>query len=119
MMFNASYPGIVVNAVSLTMMTLLVMLILYSNRWIVVTNKLRTGIIAATGAIFLVYLATMVLHLFGVNMPFIHESGAIGIAFSLFVVGLAAFNLLLDFDFIEQGASQGLPRTWNGTAPSA
>jgi uncharacterized YccA/Bax inhibitor family protein len=115
-MYNNVYHGIVVNAASLTMMTLFVMLVIYSNRWITVTNKLRTGIVAATGAVALVYLISIVMNLFGVPMPYIHSAGPIGIAFSVFVVGLAAFNLLLDFDFIERGAYQGLPKTmeWYG-----
>lgn len=114
--FENVYNGIVVNAASLTMMTLLAMLIIYSNRWIVVTDKLRTGIFAATGAIFLLYMVSFLLRLFGIEIPYIHASGPIGIAFSLFVVGLAAFNLLLDFDFIERSSEAGLPKNmeWYG-----
>jgi uncharacterized YccA/Bax inhibitor family protein len=111
--FNARYPGIVVNAVSLTMMTLFGMLVIYSSGWIRVTDKLRAGVMAATMAIMGVYLVSMLLRMFmGTSIPYIHESGPIGIAFSLFVVGLAAFNLLLDFDSIDQGVSQGLPKTY-------
>lgn len=114
--FNARYEGIVVNAAALTIMTLFVMLVIYSNRWVRVTDKLRTGIFAATGAIMLVYLASMVMRMFGYQMPMIHDAGAVGIAFSAFVVGLAAFNLLLDFDFIERGGEAGLPKSmeWYG-----
>jgi uncharacterized YccA/Bax inhibitor family protein len=65
---------------------------------------------AATGGIFLIYLATFILGFFGVNIPYIHESGLIGIGFSLFVVIIAALNLVLDFDFIESGAAQGAPK---------
>jgi uncharacterized YccA/Bax inhibitor family protein len=112
--FNARYPGIVVNAVSLTMMTLFAMLVIYSSGLIRVTDKLRAGVMAATMAIMGVYLVSMLLSLFmgGRGIPYIHESGPIGIAFSLFVVGLAAFNLLLDFDFIEKGSESGLPKTY-------
>jgi uncharacterized YccA/Bax inhibitor family protein len=74
------------------------------------------GIVAATGAIALVYIVSMVLSLFHVTVPFIYSAGPIGIGFSLFVVGLAAFNLLLDFDFIERGAASGAPKSmeWYG-----
>ncbi len=111
-MFNAQYPGIVVNAVSLTMMTLFVMLVLYSSRIIRVTDKLRMGIVAATGAICLVYLISFVMQMFGMSMPYLHSTGTIGIGISLVIVGVAAFNLLLDFDFIEKGEAHGMPKTF-------
>ena len=71
---------------------------------------------AATGAIALLYLVSMVMGFFGKSIPFIHDSGPIGIGFSLFVVGLAALNLVLDFDFIERGAAAGAPKymEWDG-----
>ena len=75
-----------------------------------VTENFKLGVAAATGGIVLIYLATLVLGLFGVRMPFIHESGLIGIGFSLFVVVIAALNLVLDFDFIENGAERGAPK---------
>src|SRR3546814_21080851 len=68
------------------------------------------GIVAATGAIMLVYLVGFVLRLFGAEMPFIHDSGPMGIGISLLIVGVAAFNLLLDFDFVERGVEAGAPR---------
>ncbi len=110
------YKGIAIQAVGLTTSTLFVMLTLYVTRTIRVTDKLRAGIMAATGALCLVYLVTWVLHMFGVPVPFIHAGGKVGILFSLFVVGLAAFNLLLDFDMIEQGAASNAPRSmeWYG-----
>jgi uncharacterized YccA/Bax inhibitor family protein len=118
-MVELAYPqfqGIVIQAVGLTCGTLFVMLTLYLTRTIRVTDKLAAGIIAATGALCLAYLVTMVLHLFGVGVPFLHAGGKVGILFSLFVVGLAAFNLLLDFDMIERGAAYGLPKSmeWYG-----
>jgi uncharacterized YccA/Bax inhibitor family protein len=114
--FNSMYPGIAFNAMALTLAVLLVMLSLYTSRIIPVTDKLRMGIVAATGAIFLVYMVSFVLSFFGVAVPMIHGSGPIGIGFSLVVVGVAAFNLLLDFDFIERGARSGAPKTmeWYG-----
>lgn len=80
------------------------------------TENFKLGVVAATGGIALVYLATIVLGLFGVRIPFIHDSGLIGIGFSLFVVVVAALNLVLDFDFIESGVEQGAPKhmEWYG-----
>ena len=114
--FDSRYPGIAIQAVSLTGGTLFVMLFLYATRIIRVTQQLTTGIIAATGALALVYLVSIVINLFGYHMPMIFDSGPVGIAFSVFVVGLAAFNLLLDFDFIERGSEAGLPKSmeWYG-----
>ena len=74
------------------------------------TENFRLGVAAATGGIFLVYMATMVLGFFGVSMLFIHQSGLIGIDFSLFVVVIASMNLVLNFDFIERGAVLGAPK---------
>ena len=80
------------------------------------TTALAAVAVAATGGIALVYLATIVLGFFGIQIPMIHESGIVGIGFSLFVVVIAALNLVLDFDFIETGAEQGAPKymEWYG-----
>ena len=107
---EARYPGIVIQAVGLTFGTLVALLLAYRSGLIRVTENFRLGVAAATGGIFLVYMATMVLGFFGVSMPFIHESGLIGIGFSLFVVVIASMNLVLDFDFIERGAALGAPK---------
>jgi uncharacterized YccA/Bax inhibitor family protein len=114
--FEAMYPGIVIQAVGLTFGTLFGLLIAYRSGWIKVTENFKLGVVAATGGIFLVYMASWVLGIFGVNMPFIHESGIIGIGFSVFVVVVAALNLVLDFDFIERGAEAGAPKymEWYG-----
>ncbi len=109
--FNAYYPGIAIEAVSLTFGTLFVMLFLYKSGLIKVTQKLRMGIFAATGAIMLFYFATMLLGFFHIALfSSVYGAGPIGIAFSLFVVAIAALNLVLDFDFVEQGVSYGVPR---------
>jgi len=108
--FEARYPGIVIQAVGLTFFTLACLLLAYRSGLIKVTQNFRLGVVAATGGIALVYLITFLLGLFGIPVPFIHESGFIGIAFSLFVVVIAALNLVLDFDFIEQGADSGAPK---------
>jgi len=110
LVFEARYPGIVINAVGLTLGTLAVLLLAYSSGLIRPSENFKLGVVAATGAVALVYLVSMVMGLFGKAVPFIHDSGPIGIAFSLFVVGLAALNLVLDFDFIERGAAMGAPR---------
>ena len=104
------YSGIVIQAVALTMAVTLVMLTLYGTRIIRVTEKLRAGIIAATGAVVLVYLASFVLGFMNIQIPYLHSSGPIGIGISLVIVGIAAFNLLLDFDLIERGVKTGAPK---------
>ena len=108
--FEQRYPGIVINAVALTFGTLAVLLAVYSTGLIRPSENFKLGIFAATGAIGVLYLVSMVMGFFGKSIPFIHDSGPIGIAFSLFVVGLAALNLVLDFDFIERGAAAGAPK---------
>ena len=115
-MFEAKYPGIVIQAVTLTFGTLFCLLLAYRSGVIKVTQNFRLGVVAATGGIALIYMATILLGFFGVRMPFIHESGMIGIGFSLFVVIIAALNLVLDFDFIENGAAYGAPKymEWYG-----
>jgi uncharacterized YccA/Bax inhibitor family protein len=109
--FEARYGhGIVVNAVGLTFGTLFVLLAVYSTGLIRPSENFKLGIVAATGGIAILYLVSMVMGFFGHSVPFIHDSGPLGIAFSLFVVGLAALNLVLDFDFIERGAALGAPK---------
>jgi uncharacterized YccA/Bax inhibitor family protein len=108
--FEAQFPGIVIQAVALTFGTLLCLLLAYKSRLFKVTAKFRLGVVAATGGIALIYVITIVLGFFGIRMPYIHESGTIGIVFSLVVVIIAALNLVLDFDFIEQGAAAGAPK---------
>jgi len=108
--------GIVMQAVSLTGGVLLIMLFCYASRLIRVTEKLKLGIIMATGALCLFYVVSIVLSLFGVQVPLLFSNSIYGIGFSLFVVGLAAFNLLLDFDFIEKAAASNAPKymEWYG-----
>lgn len=115
-LFENEFQGIVFQAIGLTFGVLLVMLFLYRSRIIKVTEKLRMGVIMATGAVALVYLLSFVLSFFSIRMPFIHEGGIIGVGISLVIVGIAAFNLLLDFDFIEKGSARGLPKymEWYG-----
>ena len=114
--FEMMYHGIVVQAVGLSIGVLAIMLFLYGTGVIRATEKFKIGVVAATGAVCLVYLVDIVVSLFGVRVPFIHEGGPIGIGFSLVVVVIAALNLILDFDFIEQGARRQAPKymEWYG-----
>jgi len=114
--FEAQYPGLVFQAVSLTFGTLAVMLFLYESGIIKATEKFKLGVVAATGAIALIYFVSIIFSFFGVNFGFIYGSGVMGIAFSLVVVGIAALNLILDFDVIEKGAEAGAPKfmEWYG-----
>lgn len=110
------FPGIVLQAVGLTFGVLVCMLVVYRTGMIKVTDRFRLGIASATGAVCLVYLASFVLRFFGVGIPFIHGSGLIGIGFSAVVVVIAALNLVMDFDLIEQGTRAGAPKfmEWYG-----
>ena len=113
---EAQFQGIVFQAASLTFGTLLALLVAYRTGVIKVTERFRLGVVAATGGIFVVYLISLGLGFFGVSVPYIHTGGTIGILFSLFVVVIAALNLVLDFDFIERGAEEGAPKymEWYG-----
>lgn len=108
--FELSFPGIAVQAVMLTLGTLCAMLALYQSGIIRVTDRFRMGVAAATGGIAIVYLISWVMSFFGASLPFIYGSGMAGIGFSLIVVGVAALNLILDFDMIERGARVAAPK---------
>jgi uncharacterized YccA/Bax inhibitor family protein len=114
--YNTMYDGIVVQAVMLTFGTFIALLAAYQSGLIRPSENFKLGIMAATGGIFIVYLATWLLGMFGIQMPYIHGSGPIGIGFSLFVVVIAAMNLVLDFSFIEEGVQSGAPKymEWYG-----
>ena len=108
--YDVQYDGIVLQAIGLTVGIFVIMLGLFAFRIIRVTEKLRFAIIASTGAICLVYLASMLVHVFGGDVPFIHDAGPVGIGFSLLVCGIASMNLLLDFDLVERGVEAQAPR---------
>jgi uncharacterized YccA/Bax inhibitor family protein len=114
--FEQNYPGIVIQAVALTFGVFFCMLTLYRTRIIKVTKKFILGVTAATGAICLVYFVSIILGFFGRTVPMIHSNGIMGIGFSLLVVGIAAFNLILDFHIIEQGEQHGAEKhmEWYG-----
>ena len=114
--FEAQYPGIVIQAMGLTFGTLGVLLMAYKTGLIKPTENFRLMIVAATGGIALLYLVSFVMGFFGTSIGFIHSNGLFGIGFSLFVVGIAALSLVLDFDFIEDAAERGAPKylEWYG-----
>ncbi len=109
-MLEMQFHGIAMQAAGLTFGTLFCLLLAYSSGMIRASENFKLGVVAATGGIMLVYLVSMILGFFGHTIPYIHGTGPIGIAFSLLVVGVAAMNLVLDFDFIESGAAQGAPK---------
>ncbi|HEX4039785.1 MAG TPA: Bax inhibitor-1/YccA family protein [Acidobacteriaceae bacterium] len=115
-MLNVRYPGIAIESVCLTFGTLFVLLLAYKSGMIRVTQKFRLGVVAATGAIFLFYIAEMVLGFFGVHFAAINGNGALGIGVSVVIVIVASLNLVLDFDFIESGVAAGAPKymEWYG-----
>lgn len=116
MLYEDLYDGIVLQAILITLCILLVMLSLYQYKIIKVTEKFRMGLFAATGGVFLVYMLSFVLGFFGVQIPYIHGSGWMGIGFSVVVVIIAALNLVLDFDFFDKGEEKQLPQymEWYG-----
>ena len=120
-MYNGAFgeraPNIVINAVGLTFGVAIAMYLLYSFRIIKATEKFKSVVITATVGIALFYVLVWVLRMFGFdNMPFLHEGSIFGIIFSLFVVTIAALNLILDFDMIEKGSEMGAPKymEWYG-----
>lgn len=108
--------GIVLRAVTLTFGVFFIMLFLYRSNVIKVTQKFKLGIIAATGGIALVYLAGFIFSLFGVQFSFLYGNSMLSIGISLFVVVIAALNLVLDFDFIDRGSKANVPKfmEWYG-----
>lgn len=114
--YESKFPGIVIQAVGLTFGTLACLLLAYRSGLIRATENFKLGVVAATGAIAVLYLVDLVMAFFGHRIGFIHEGGPVGIGFSLVVVTIAAFNLVLDFDFIEEGVAKGAPKymEWYG-----
>ncbi len=114
--FESMYTGIVMRAVALTLAVFLAMLFLYRSGIIKVTEKLKMGIFAATAGIAVVYLVSFIGGFFGMEFSFLHGNSNFSIGFSLLVVAIAAFNLVLDFSFIENAAEQGAPKymEWYG-----
>jgi uncharacterized YccA/Bax inhibitor family protein len=114
--FAEKYPGLIMQAVGLTFGVGLSMFLLYNFRIIKATEKFKSIIFTATLGIGIFYLLTMILRLFGVQVSFMYDSSALSIGISLFIVAIAALNLIMDFDMIEQGAERGAPKfmEWYG-----
>lgn len=109
-LYEREFDGIVLQAVIGTAGVLAIMLFLYATRIIEVTEKFRMGVVMATGAIALMYVVSLVLRLFGSEMPFLHDTGTIGVLISVGIVVVASLNLLLDFDFVEKAAAARAPK---------
>tara|TARA_B100000686_G_C16789672_1_gene977762 strand:- start:3168 stop:3779 length:612 start_codon:yes stop_codon:yes gene_type:complete len=116
--YEVQYPGIVSQAVFLTFGILAALLLAYKSKLIKPTENFKLGIVAATGGIFFVYLISFIMSFFGSGMSILNpnNSSLFSIGFSLFVVVIASLNLVLDFDFIEEGAEKGAPKymEWYG-----
>ncbi len=114
--FEMQYPGIVSQAVFLTFGILAALLLAYKSGLIKATENFKLGVVAATGGIFFLYLISWIMSMFGSSIGFIHNNDTFGILFSLGVVVIASLNLVLDFDFIEEGAEMGAPKymEWYG-----
>ncbi|HEU4555970.1 MAG TPA: Bax inhibitor-1/YccA family protein [Chitinophaga sp.] len=109
-LYSSLYEGIVLQAVGLTFGTFIALLVLYRARVIRATARFKAVVFTATAGIAIFYLIAWVLRFFNINIPFLHEGSTVGIIFSLVVVAIAALNLVLDFDMIENGAAQGAPK---------
>ena len=116
MIFETQYPGIGIQAIGLTFGILASLLFCYKSGIIKPTENFRLMIFAGTMGILILYLVSFIMSFFGNSIGFIHSNGLFGIGFSLFVVAIAALNLVLDFDFIEEGAEKGMPKylEWYG-----
>ena len=108
--YDNQFNGIVLQALGATLGVFAVMLVLYQTRILKVTNRMRRIVIGATMGLMAFYLVSFVINLFGGHVSFLSSSSGIGIAFSVLAAGLAAFNLALDFDFIEQGSARQMPK---------
>ena len=117
-MVQSMFPDIpiVLQAVALTFGTFFALLAAYMSGMIKPSENFKLGVVAATGGLVVVYLLTYVLGFFGVQLPMVHSAGPMGIGFSIFVLIIASLNLVLDFDFIENGVERGAPKymEWYG-----
>ena len=116
--YNNLYAGIVPQAILLTLGILFALLFAYKSKIIAPTENFKLGVFAATGGIFIVYIASFIMSFFGAGLPVLDptNSSLFSIGFSLFVVVIASLNLVLDFDFIEEGSEKGMPKymEWYG-----
>ncbi|MBV8973850.1 MAG: Bax inhibitor-1/YccA family protein [Sinobacteraceae bacterium] len=114
--FERRYPGIAIQAVALTFGVMAALLLAYTTKLIRVTEHFRAMVVAATGAIALLYLASFILGFFHIQVPFLNDASPLGIIVSLAIIVVAALNLVMDFDFIQTGVERGAPRylEWYG-----
>lgn len=108
--YAAQFGGIIFQAVSLTIATLIAMLMIYKSGLIKVTAKFRMGVSMAVGAIMITYLISWIGSFVGFEVPFIHDSTPLGIGITVVIIGVAALNLLLDFDNFEKGEQAAAPK---------
>ena len=114
--FERSYPGIVIQAISLTMLTVLVMSVLFATGLVKATEKFRSIVVAASLTIFVFYLISFIMMLFGINVPYFTQNTPLNIGINIVIAGIAACYLILDFDFIQKGVEKGAPSVfeWYG-----
>ena len=116
--FDEKYNGIVIQAIGLTLCILASLLIAYRSGIIKATENFKLGVFAATGGIFLIYFVSFIMSFFGTSFSVLspNNSSLMSIGISLFIVVIASLNLVIDFDFIEEGAEKGAPKymEWYG-----
>ena len=110
--FESAYPGIVIQAISLTMLTVLVMSVLFASGIIKATEKFRSIVVAASLTIFVFYLISFIMMLFGINIPYFTQNTPLNIGINIVIAGIAACYLVLDFDFIQKGVERGVPAVY-------
>lgn len=108
--YAAGFEGIIFQALTATIGTLFMMLMLYKSGIIPITQKFRMGVSMALGAIMLLYLVSWAGYFIGFEVPYLHEGGAIGIGITVVIIGVAALNLLLDFDNFDKGEAAEVPQ---------
>tara|TARA_Y200000002_G_scaffold288708_1_gene242848 strand:- start:362 stop:1105 length:744 start_codon:yes stop_codon:yes gene_type:complete len=116
LIYESQFDGIAIQAIGLTFGILASLLLCYKSGLILPTQNFRLMLGAAIGGIMILYVINMVMSLFGSTLSFITSNSLVSIGFSIVVIGIAAFTLVLDFDFIEEGAEKGLPKymEWYG-----
>ncbi len=116
LIFEAQFPGIAIQALALTFGILATLLICYKSGLILPTQNFRLMLVSAIGGIFLLYIVNFIMSFFGSTLSFITSNSPMSIGISIVIVGVAALSLVLDFDFIEEGAEKGMPKymEWYG-----
>jgi len=110
--YENRYDGLVVQAAGMTLAVFAVMLVLYRTGVIRVTERFRKIVVTATIGVMVFYGISFLISMFGGSVSYLSSPSLLGIGFSVLVAGLAAFNLALDFDFIEKGSKQGLDKNF-------